>query len=277
MKTTNILKMMMLIVAVCFISNLSAKSRTGVWVSDDAELLLTEKVTLYFERCADECVKTILIVDDVTRECTTFRRDTIIRGSVPTDFEIKFVSGNKVKVNGKELCKAESIEHCEPYDMPEATDRESIGERLSQWRLGTIIEYDNESKDIYVEVNTNKSMFLYFILGEMRYLRAARIENVNEGTLFCQNIRLMKQPTTGEFTIHFSTKNKSVVMDKLDINLSAFNPEACYTDPNGGIYWSYTSHSPNQIVLNGCAGDTYYIKRRLKSHDNVNEWIKYTK
>lgn len=66
--------------------------------------------------------------------------------------------------------------------------------------LGATVGVDKKTKDIVVEVNTPKNMFIYHILNGMYYLRAARIENVNEGTLFYQNIRLMKNPNTQEQT-----------------------------------------------------------------------------
>lgn len=269
----------LLVVAISGITSAYAQRQTGVWVSNDAELLLTDKVMMYFEKQSDDCVNVTLIVNDVTKESVKFSKDSVIRGAIPADFNFEFTSDKNVKVNGRKLIKAEEFEMCEPYDMPIATDKKSIGKRLSEWRLGTIIEFDETTKDIYVEVNTPKNMFLYYILKDTNYyyLRAARIENVNEGSLFCQNIRLMQQPaTSGEFTLYFSPRNKQDVMGKIDINLDAFNPDACYSDPNGGIYWSYTSHTPNQIVLNGCDGDTYYINRRLKSHNYVQEWIKHT-
>lgn len=280
MKRVISFKCLLLVIAIVGITNVYAQHHTGVWVSDDAELLCTDKVTMYFEKQSDDCVNVTLIVDDVTKESVKFSKDTVIRGCISDDFNLKFISDRIVKVNGRKLIKAENFEMCEPYDMPTATDKESIGKCLTEWRLGSIIEFDNATQDIYIEVNTPQNMFLYYILKNTNYyyLRAARIENVNEGSLFYQNIRLMHQPAaSGEFTIHFSPNNKRDVTGKLDINTEAFNPDACYFDPNGGIYWSYTSHTPNQIILNGCAGDTYYVNRRLKTHNFVSEWIKSTK
>lgn len=172
--------------------------------------------------------------------------------------------------------KAETIETCEAYNMTVATDSNDIADRLTEWRLGATVGFDKTTKEIVAEVNTPKNMFIYHILNGMYYLRAARIENVNEGTLFYQNIRLMKNPNTQERTVYFSKNNQSEVLGELEINMDGFKPETCYFDPNGGIYWSYTSHTPDQIILNGCAGDTYYINRRKADDKNMFEWIKYT-
>ena len=174
------------------------------------------------------------------------------------------------------MVKAESIEMCEPYDMTAANDSNTIADRLTEWRLGATVGVDKKTKDIVVEVNTPKNMFIYHILNGMYYLRAARIENVNEGTLFYQNIRLMKNPNTQERTVYFSANNQKEVLGNLEINMDGFKPDACYFDPNGGIYWSYTSHTPDQIILNGCAGDTYYINRKMSDNKNMFEWIKST-
>ena len=138
------------------------------------------------------------------------------------------------------------------------------------------IVVDKTTNDIDAAVNTPRNMFVYNIENGMYYLRAARIENVNEGTLFYQNIRLMKNPNTKERTVYFSPNNQNEVLGALEINLDGFKPGTCYFDPNGGIYWSYMSHTPDQIILNGCGGDTYYINRKLAGDKNMFEWIKYT-
>ena len=268
-----------LLIAICMLAckggNDANECQTGVWVSDKAELLLTDKIVMYFEKQSDDAVLAMIKVDSIAEDCTLFSKDTIIRQSIPENFAIKHISSNEIMVNGQKMVKAESIEMCEPYNMIAATDSNDIADRLTEWRLGATVGVDKKTKDIVVEVNTPKNMFIYHILNGMYYLRAARIENVNEGTLFYQNIRLMKNPNTQERTVYFSQNNQSEVMGGLEINMDGFKPEACYFDPNGGIYWSYTSHTPDQIILNGCAGDTYYINRRKADDKNMFEWIKY--
>ena len=124
---------------------------------------------MYFEKQSDDCVNVTLIVNDVTKESVKFSKDSVIRGDIPADFNFEFTSDKNVKVNGRKLIKAEEFEMCEPYDMPIATDKKSIGKRLSEWRLGTIIEFDEATKDIYVEVNTPKNMFIVPDSFIMRY------------------------------------------------------------------------------------------------------------
>ena len=268
-----------LLVAICMLAckdnNTANECQTGVWVSDKAELLLTDKIMMYFEKQSDDAVMAMIEVDSIAEDCTLFSKDTIIRQSIPENFAIKHISSNEIMANGQKMVKAETVEMCEPYDMIAATDSNVLADRLTEWRLGATVGFNKETKEIAVEVNTPKNMFIYYIAGGMYYLRAARIENVNEGTLFYQNIRLMKNPNTQERTVYFSQNNQSEVMGGLEINMDGFKPEACYFDPNGGIYWSYTSHTPDQIILNGCAGDTYYINRRKADDKNMFEWIKY--
>ena len=268
-----------LLVAICMLAckdnNTANECQTGVWVSDKAELLLTDKIVMYFEKQSDDAVMAMIKVDSIAEDCTLFSKDTIIRQSIPENFAIKHISSNEIMANGQKMVKAETVEMCEPYDMIAATDSNVLADRLTEWRLGATVGFNKETKEIAVEVNTPKNMFIYYIAGGMYYLRAARIENVNEGTLFYQNIRLMKNPNTQERTVYFSQNNQSEVMGGLEINIDGFKPEACYFDPNGGIYWSYTSHTPDQIILNGCAGDTYYINRRKADDKNMFEWIKY--
>lgn len=270
-----------LIIAICMCAckgdnGMMLEGQTGVWVSDKAELLLTDKIMMYFEKQSDDAVLVMIKIDSIAEDCTLFSKDTIIRQSIPENFSVNHISSNVIMINGHKMVKAESIEVCEPYDMTAANDSNTIADRLTEWRLGATVGVDKKTKDIVVEVNTPKNMFIYHILNGMYYLRAARIENVNEGTLFYQNIRLMKNPNTQERTVYFSANNQEEVLGNLEINMDGFKPDACYFDPNGGIYWSYTSHTPDQIILNGCAGDTYYINRKMADNKNMFEWIKST-
>lgn len=271
------LKLLLILVCCAFACNASeaANPETGVWVSDKAELLLTDKIMIYFEKSGDDGVMAMVKVDSLAEDRCLFKADTILRGDIPSDFTITHLGSGDVLVNGDTLARDETIEICQPYDMHEANDTSTIGERLTEWRLGANVGVDETTNEIVVEVNTPRNMFIYHIYKGMYYLRAARIVNVNKGTLFYQNIRLMKNPNTNERTIYFSPRNQKEVMGELDVNYAAFRPDACYFAPNGEIYWSYTSHSPHQIILKGCGGDTYYINRRKASDKNLFEWIKY--
>ncbi|WP_303209142.1 hypothetical protein [Bacteroides oleiciplenus] len=248
-------------------------AQTGVWVSDDAELLLTDSVMLYFERQPDSTVLGVVKLGDLVEDYALFRRDTVLRSSIPDGFQVGKAVGNEITVNGKTLVKAEEVKSCAPYDMPPATDASTIADRLTEWRCGVGAGFDAETGSIMVEANTSNNMFIYCIMNGMYYLRAARIANTPKGTLFFQNIRVMKNPNTGENTVYFAPDNKEVVLGNLDVDMGAFKPDACYFSPDGGVYWSYVSHTADQIVLNGC-GETYYVNRQTVDKKALYEWIK---
>lgn len=60
-----------LIIAICTCAcesnNDVIEHQTGVWVSDKAELLLTDKIMMYFEKQSDDAVLVMLKVDSITK------------------------------------------------------------------------------------------------------------------------------------------------------------------------------------------------------------------
>lgn len=116
-------------------------------------------------------------------------------------------------------------------------------------------------------------MFVYMINPSMVYIRAAATRNNNNGTLFFQNIRMMKNQNTGEYTLSIVPHNLDIARNDLEIDNSKFSPDKCTFNPDGGIYWSLISFSPDLILLNGC-GETYQVERPTKD-TLLNEWIKY--
>lgn len=50
--------------------------------------------------------------------------------------------------------------------------------------------------------------------------------------------------------------NNNGSIEPLPVDKSLFNSIACSWD-NRSVYWSVSSFTENQIVLNGCQGDTY--------------------
>ncbi|MBE6301660.1 MAG: hypothetical protein E7085_07410 [Parabacteroides distasonis] len=65
-------------------------------------------------------------------------------------------------------------------------------------------------------------------------LQANNIFNSKQVATVYSGIRVL--PNTQERTVYFSQNNQSEVMGELEINMDGFKPEACYFDPNGGIY-----------------------------------------
>lgn len=76
------------------------------------------------------------------------------------------------------------------------------------------------------------------------------------------------------YICHTSKTNFSYGKERLQIDKSKFKPEQCVFAGDGLIYWSYQSHTPDEIKLNGC-GETYTYKRTQKGTPGLIEWIKY--
>lgn len=265
-----------MVVAIAAMAQSFDRNTVGVWANDNCELLQTDSIFLFFEHKGDNVISASVAIPLLgLRETTTFVNDsTILREPVPTPFEVSLSDAGTLSVNGQTLRRVEELEFTAPYDMPEALSRNDIGRCLQEWRLGTIVQYDSTSRDIYVEANTNRHSFMYYIVNGMTYLRAAAQRNNDNGTLFFQNIRLMKNPNTGEMTRIIIKDNYSTVKNDLDIDDSRFNPESCYFSPDGGIYWAYLSHTPDCIEIGGC-DMTYRIQRRTHESQMLLEWIKY--
>lgn len=257
-----------------FISNAinasnSFRTCKGVWASDSAEAVITDSVCIFFEKKGSLMQAYIAIPSrDITRQ-TIFNDSTVTTTNIsPLDISI---DSNRLSIGNHTLSKVEEIETCTPYDMPSATSKFNIGDRLQEWRLG--VHYEHDSNSVYCEINTNRHLFVYMVLPNMTYIRAAATRNNNNGTLFFQNIRMMKNKNTGEYTASIMQDNLAKAMHDLEIDNSKFKADACTFCPDGGIYWSFISYTPDRILLNGC-GETYQIYRRTKGA-KLEEWIKF--
>lgn len=155
--------------------------------------------------------------------------------------------------------------------MTVCTSRSDVGKCLQEWNLG--VKYGEVDGMPCCEICTNRHMFVYMVNPSMVYIRAAAARNNDNGTLFFQNIRMMKNNNTGEYTMHIIPDNFNALRNDLEIDNSKFRPDACTFNPDGGIYWSLISFSPDEILLNGC-GDIYKVQRADAGED-LQEWIGY--
>lgn len=270
---------MKLRIAITFISILSSiismsasgslSSYKGVWASDSAEAVITDSVCILFEKKAD-CKQAYISIPSKKLSRRTIFRDSLATTSNVSPLEISTESGRLV-VGAHKLSKVEDIELTEPYDMSPANSKFNIGPRLQEWRLG--VKYDSDDNAVYCEINTNRHMFVYMVIPSMTYIRAAAARNNDKGTLFFQNIRMMKNNNTGEYTAIVMPKNFDIASRDLEIDNSKFKSDGCTFCPDGGIYWSLISFTPDTILLNGC-GETYTINRPTKSTPLI-EWIKF--
>ena len=210
----------------------------GVYANDSAEAVITDSVCIvYFQK--DSTMQAILEVP-----ASGLRHKTVFAPDIAT---------------------------VEPYEMDDCRTDISVGKCLQQWRLG--VDYGADENQTFCEINTNRHMFVYLVSPYMVYIRAAAARNNNKGTLFSQNIRMMKNNNTGEYTMHIMPGNLAFCRNDLEIDNAKFQPNTCTFSPDGGIYWSLISFEPGNIQLNGC-GETYQVPRRQKD-SGIKEWIKY--
>lgn len=252
-------------------ANVPLSSVRGVWASDNAEAVITDSVCIYFAQKDSTMKATLEIPSANVYHRTVFQKDGTVSSNKTTALDIKVVNGG-IEIDGNQLTKVEEIEIVEPYEMTSCNYKLDVKKCLQEWRLGS--KYGVQGDMPYCEINTNRHMFVYLVNPSMVYIRAAATRNNNAGTLFFQNIRMMKNNNTGEYTMYIEPNNLSFVKNDLEIDNSKFNPTACTFSPDGGIYWSLISYTHNLILLNGC-GETYQVGRPLKD-TAINEWIKYT-
>lgn len=242
----------------------------GVWSSDSAEAVLTDSIgILYFQ--SDSSMQAILDIPSagITSK-TVFSTDGTVSTATGSDSLTIIPTDGGLNICGHILRKVEDINTVRPYETDQCLSAMDVGKCLQQWRLGA--GYGISEDQIDCEVNTNRHMFVYMISPSMVYIRAAAVRNNNKGTLFFQNIRMMKNSNTGEFTMRIEPDNFVLSHDDLRIDNSKFQPDKCTFDPDGGIYWSLISFEPDLILINGC-GETYEVRRPAAAPDS--EWFEY--
>lgn len=249
-------------------------SYKGVWSSDSAEAVITDSICIFY--CQDDSIMTAYL-DIPTAGIsskTIFAKDgtvTTLSDNAPLDI-IK--TDRNLIISGKTLRKVEDVQTVQPYELPQCNSKSDIGRCLQLWRFGA--GYGLSDDMIYCEVNTNRHMFVYMVNPSMIYIRAAATRNNNFGTLFFQNIRMMKNNNTGEYTMYIQPHNYTFTRDDIEIDNNKFQPNSCTFDPDGGIYWSFISSEPDLILLNGC-GETYQVRRHdIESDMEYFEYVPYS-
>lgn len=242
----------------------------GVWSNDRAEAVLTDSICILYYQ-SDSTMQAILAVPSAgISSKTIFKKDgTVTTSSDAAPLQISAADG-LLSINGHALKKVEDIKIVQPYEKEQCKSKFNVGKCLQEWRLGA--GYGLSDDMTYCEVNTNRHMFVYMVSPAMVYIRAAATRNNNNGTLFFQNIRMMKNQNTNEYTMQIEPDNFNITRNDLEIDNSKFQPNTCTFNPDGGIYWSLISFEPDLILLNGC-GETYEVKRPALESDY--EWIEY--
>lgn len=265
---------MMLILSCSAIATANLSKHIGVWSADNAEAVITDSICIFY--CQEDSVmKAILEIPTagITSQTVFMQDGSVITTSNHLPLEITD-SSSGIVISGVPLNKVEDIKTVKPYELPQCNSKFDIGKCLQMWRLGA--GYGKNEEMIYCEVNTNRHMFVYMVSPSMTYIRAAAARNNNLGTLFFQNIRMMKNNNTNEFTMYMQPNNYTFTRDDLEMDNTKFKPNSCTFDPDGGIYWSFISSEPDLIILNGC-GETYQVKRHeIESDMEYFEYVPYS-
>lgn len=243
----------------------------GVWANDSTEAVITQSACILFRQLPDKSLTaSAMCPKENFYETVTFNSDSTITSTENFNHNIS-LDGNFLFIDGSKLKKVEKIESCPPYDARKATSSLGIGDRLQEWRLGVSIFCNNGYCGM--EINTNRHMFIFLNSPKMTYIRAAAAANNDKGTVFWQNIRMMRNANTKEYTCHIRRGNARIAEMDIDIDNSKFRKDECAFIPDGSIYWSLIDFTPDVIKINGC-GETYTIKRPTKDNIKI-EWLKY--
>jgi len=277
---------------------------TGVWGNKDCELLRTEKYFYLFTREGDSIIAELREIDKYKNKIIykPFAKVTLSEKNKTSNIEkfyledntshltaeidnMSIISNEENQTVYEEILKngdlrifynerfitlklIEKLKVVKPYEM-ELGCSDNTGKCLQQWSLGTSMQKNDDS--VTFLAGTNRHSYILTLSDGFTYCRAARIRSNNKGTVFAQNIRMMKK--NSEFTSSMSKNNYKISSSDLKIDDSLFDPKVCIFGENG-IYWSLMSAEKNEIKLNGCGGDTYNFSRP-SANNGFNEWLEY--
>lgn len=270
MKKTFLILLMMFTVMASFAVPVLNPGARGVWANATSELVQTDSVLIYFTRNDSlQAQSATLIIPTCRIQMTTvFTPDTIlINEAEPLDI---VAWKDSISVNGSSLYLIENINIVNPYPQFEA-NASNIASCLQQWQLGTRLMLDENFCQVMIDTNNNS--FMYMVSPQMIYIRAASLRHTNKGSVFLQNIRMMRNMNTGEYTHYSADDNYAILKNLPAIDVSKFNPNAC-TFAEEGIYWSFISSEPQRIILNGCGEEYIYSPNKTDGND-ILEWIEY--
>jgi len=274
--------------------------RIGIWANENAEYARTKEFSLLFLRRKNQVFSILSHVDSSVTNVGMAIYD--IENKICSAKVLDYKTGKALFELGDALviklgaiiienfisdeelilsldgCDAEKLDFVErinisdPYEMPTA-NKDNVAECLTYWGLGTSISHDKNLWSFNIETCSHSYTFTLGMLdgGSICYGRAARVRYYKEGTVFAQNIRLMSKQN--EFTVKMPLNNLEVAAAKVVADETFFNSHVC-TTKSENIYWSLKSVSPEEILLNGCGGQTYVISRPHVDSKEIVEWFK---
>lgn len=268
LKKQILLLFMSLFATASFAVTLNPKAN-GVWANATSELVQTDSVLIFYTRNDSLQSKsaTLIIPSRQIERTTVFTPDTILMQKAES-LDIA-VDNSTISVNGNPMYLVENIKIVKPYAQFDANPS-NIADCLQQWQLGTKVMLDGDFCQVMIDTNNNS--FMYMVSPQMSYIRAASLRHTDKGSVFLQNIRMMKNMNTGEYTHYSAPDNYALLKNLPEIDASKFNPDTC-TFAEEGIYWSFVSSEPQRIILNGCGEEYIYVP--TKAEDNLLEWFEF--
>ncbi len=201
----------------------------GVYISNDIEIVITEKFVITFRRVKSQnALESCLLEKEENTSrysCVGICRSlpaTTIAYPIPKKWEYAFKGVKKKYDNNKILAewigdayltiqqhedrtdllfpdgdtysarKTETFRMGDIKPLPPSVSDNNIGECLKYWHMGChkeIIDISDKDSCISVSINTNKHMYIFQMLPNDFYCRAARYSTCNSGVVFNQNFR----------------------------------------------------------------------------------------
>ncbi len=153
------------------------------------------------------------------------------------------------------LCEAALDERIEKAPPAPAVSAETVGECWRLWTMGVreeIFPVEGRETFIGVTIDTARHMYIFEMTPGSVYCRAARYVSTNRGVVFNQNFR-----QGGEA---YMIPDNRAARETLPWDAARFRADACFWDDRS-VYWSLISFAEDEIVLNGCNGGIYRLKK----------------
>ena len=195
---------------------------------------------------------------------------------------LKLNKKNNILTFHSSFTKNQNLEQIEKIEIDDfkigsKATKQTVGKCLSEWNIGSVFSEDDKKHTFTAKINTNKHSYIFsldkFEGNHILYCRAARISSNNNGSVFAQNIRLMKN--NNEFSANMVLNNLETSKQEINIKNDLFNPNSCvFIDGGNEIYWSLKDFSDDEIILNGCGDEEYKYIRPIKENDGY-EYFKF--
>jgi hypothetical protein len=327
----------------------------GIYISKDIEIVITEKFVIAYRRVKSlNALESCLLEKEENTSrysyigiCRSLPATTITY-PIPRKWEYALKGVRKRYYNSRSLAewivnatptlqqhedrihlifpdgdtysarKTESFSMGDMNPPPPSISDNMIGECLKSWHMGClkeVIDVNGKDSCISVSINTQKHMYIFHMLPNDFYCRAARYSTCNSGVVFNQNFRQRNGNLSETYMVddntvsgdllpidsnsfgvcqiinyddlmkkHLTDRERSALCYRYGLNgferktqadisgllgisrayVSRIQSKALKTivsaipkPSDNNIYWTVSSYTDNQIILNGCQGDVY--------------------